>query len=273
MVQDWLITRVCPYLLDPAVLPNTYVSRPILGTDARWLCNPYQYPHARPYWFGRLESIGLDNYLRRRLTPGDTFVDVGANCGQYSVLASALVGPRGRVLSFEPSGSMFRKLQTHVDEMRIENIEVFNKALGEREVECELQFNCQSPGSSTFQSRREGVDQIEVENCTMVIGDHLLAETKFPGSMTLKVDVEGFELSVIRGLASTIRNRASAVIVEVSPQWIGGLQGVTEMWNIFRESEFEAKIITEGTEPRVIDVDEIPLDRQCDVVFEKLRMN
>ena len=45
----------------------------------------------------------LTGYFVEHLRPGAVFVDVGANCGYFSMLAAGLVGPSGRVFSFEPN--------------------------------------------------------------------------------------------------------------------------------------------------------------------------
>jgi len=62
------------------------------------------------YLFGTWET-DLATFVRRRLRPGDTFVDVGANIGCISALASRLVGPRGTVVAIEPSPAIIAALQ------------------------------------------------------------------------------------------------------------------------------------------------------------------
>ena len=60
--------------------------------------------HAGAY---EIEIVAL---LRELLRPGDTFVDVGANIGYLSCVAAGLVGPSGRVISFEPAPGCFSRL-------------------------------------------------------------------------------------------------------------------------------------------------------------------
>lgn len=61
------------------------------------------------YLFGAWEPH-LTGWLRRRLRPGDGFVDVGANIGVFSVLAARLVGESGRVVAIEASADVHRRL-------------------------------------------------------------------------------------------------------------------------------------------------------------------
>ncbi|MEM6996443.1 MAG: FkbM family methyltransferase, partial [Myxococcota bacterium] len=66
--------------------------------------------------------------LLERLEPGDTFVDVGANLGYYTVLAAKKVGPSGRVFAFEPDPESFALLKRNVDRNGLTNITAENKA-------------------------------------------------------------------------------------------------------------------------------------------------
>ncbi|WTK83170.1 FkbM family methyltransferase [Streptomyces sp. NBC_01511] len=63
--------------------------------------------------FRRLGTT-LTRWMQGRLRPGDTFVDVGANIGYYSVLAAQLVEARGRVVAIEASPGFRQKLQQQV---------------------------------------------------------------------------------------------------------------------------------------------------------------
>jgi len=75
---------------------------------------------------------GLRNIIRRFLRPGAHFVDVGANSGYFSLLASNLVGPDGRVSSFEPSHIIREKLVRNIFlNSESSTIHVFDKAAWE----------------------------------------------------------------------------------------------------------------------------------------------
>ena len=56
--------------------------------------------------------------LSRVLRPGDTFIDVGANIGFFSLMAARLVGQAGKVLAFEPNRSVCKRLR-HACEMNL----------------------------------------------------------------------------------------------------------------------------------------------------------
>lgn len=77
--------------------------------------------------------------FRRLCTPGDFVADIGANIGWYSVIASQLLGPSGKVASFEPSAKNFSVLQKNsLASTGLAKIEAFNFALSDKETNSKL---------------------------------------------------------------------------------------------------------------------------------------
>ncbi|MYS71579.1 FkbM family methyltransferase, partial [Streptomyces sp. SID5926] len=83
------------------------------------------------YLFGAWEPH-LTAWLRRRLRPGDGFVDVGANIGVFSVLAARLVGDAGRVVAIEASPDVHRRLVGNARLNGLGNIRALNAAVSDR---------------------------------------------------------------------------------------------------------------------------------------------
>src|SRR5688572_10021896 len=103
---------------------------PILATPARgkrWIAGSG--PHS--CWLGWNE-ISKRRHFARAVRPGDVIYDIGANVGSYTILASVLVGDRGRVVAFEPVPENVRYLKEHVRVNGLENVSVIEKAVGER---------------------------------------------------------------------------------------------------------------------------------------------
>jgi hypothetical protein len=67
--------------------------------------------------------------LERYLQPGCTFIDLGANEGYFSVVASRLVGPRGKVISVEPQSRLQNIIRTNLDLNKCANVRVVKAAL------------------------------------------------------------------------------------------------------------------------------------------------
>lgn len=139
------------------------------------------------------------------------FCDIGANRGLYSLL---LAGLYARVVAFEPLDGNIRKLKSALDENGIDNVEILPLALGEAD------------GQAPFYLPPEGNDGVgsflpeHVQNSsrTEVIrirqGDSILQERNVrPG--LLKIDTEGYEWQVLRGLKATLERDRPFIVLEI----------------------------------------------------------
>ena len=79
------------------------------------------------YVFGVWEPT-ITSLVRQHLQPGDVFVDVGANIGYYSLLAAQLVGPTGKVISFEPSPTVRAQLEANIARNHLADRVIVNAA-------------------------------------------------------------------------------------------------------------------------------------------------
>jgi FkbM family methyltransferase len=170
------------------------------------------------YYWGRYGDACHREALRQLLDPGDTYIDVGANIGMHSLFASRLVGPAGMVLAFEPHPESFQQLSAHIAMNRIHWCEPLNVALSDCSAATILRQAEEHSGTATL---REGVSGRTFTINTRV-GDDVLAEREFPGKSILKVDVEGYEFHVLRGLRRTLE-RVHAAWVEVTPEWLSAM--------------------------------------------------
>jgi FkbM family methyltransferase len=129
-------------------------------------------------------------FARDLLRPGDGFLDVGANVGVYSVLALTRVLPGGRLLAFEPEGSLFERLVQNLKLNNAPNESAKRVAIADREGTCFFTSGRDALGSIVD----EGDGAVEVPMSSL---DALVSE---PQSFHVgKVDVEGHELPVFLG--------------------------------------------------------------------------
>jgi FkbM family methyltransferase len=167
--------------------------------------------------------------FRGRLGTGDVCVDVGAHVGYYTLLASTLVGPTGHVYAFEPVGDVYETLRVNVARNDARNVSTFAVAAGSEEGTGVL---LRAPGASPLTSslsprmlesphgaRSENFVATEVP---VVAVDDVLPADSLPRVRVVKIDVEGHEVEVLRGMERLLGVGARiAVFVEVSPQWAG----------------------------------------------------
>ena len=165
--------------------------------------------------------------LSRRLETGDVCIDVGAHVGYYALLASKGVGPSGHVYAVEPSARVFEDLSSNLALNGATNVTAVNRAAGE---DTGVAVLYEAPGPSPLTSslcsrmlemphaaRAEEFVATEVPLATVdgIVPEHLRARVR-----VVKIDVEGYEIEVLRGMSSILGSAGRlAVFVETSPDW------------------------------------------------------
>lgn len=145
--------------------------------------------------------------LKRVLAKGGVFVDVGANVGAYTLVASEQF--RATVLAYEPHPATFALLQENLRRNQRQNVIATCAAVGD---EVGLLSISDTPGSSTTHvaSGKEGaVIQVPVVRLDVEL------ERREMIADAIKIDVEGFEYPVLRGAGDAL-SRATLVFVEVN---------------------------------------------------------
>jgi FkbM family methyltransferase len=156
------------------------------------------------------------------LLPGDVIYDIGANYGLYSVALAKKVGEQGQVIAFEPIKRNFERLSANIQLNGVKNIRCFPYALGERAEKGEMYIDEEHPWcSSLLDHRPDGPRTLPVEAVEVVVGDSFRAAHSLPVPRGVKIDVEGFEYSVMRGLQWTLGDKRCAFLAcEVHPQYL-----------------------------------------------------
>lgn len=151
-----------------------------------------------------------------RLRPGDTFIDVGANSGFFTLLASTRVGPAGKVWSFEPVPSMRGRLQTNLALNDTHNVVVHDIALSNTTGECV--FHEGPPGHKGLSSLRALSNEARSFAVTTRPFDELVPEN-FRVKL-IKIDVEGAEQLVIEGMRRLLSRQRPDIVVEVTDKYL-----------------------------------------------------
>ena len=155
---------------------------------------------------------GTIQLLGKFLKPGSTFLDIGANIGLMSSIASKYVGEHGKVLAVEANPKTVELLQHNLALNDCKNVEIFSLALGKEPGKATLyeNWNVNRGGASLLaQEESEG---IEVPVDTI---DDLFKNDRID---VLKIDVEGFELEVLKGGIDVLKKQQPVLIIEVSEQ-------------------------------------------------------
>lgn len=159
------------------------------------------------YYFGLLEFEDMC-FLIHLLRDVDLFVDVGANIGSYTILASGHVG--AKTISIEPLPSTFRRLENNVRYNDLDHrVTLCNQGVGEDEGK--LWFTTSLDAMNHVATESDYGDKLEVPVTRL---DDLLGDQQ---PLCIKIDVEGFEARVLDGSTQTLGASAlRAVILELN---------------------------------------------------------
>jgi FkbM family methyltransferase len=163
-------------------------------------------------------EIRLARFLMKNLRPGDTFCDVGAHFGYFTLLASQLVGENGRVIAFEASRSTFGILKKNT--MQAANVTALHRAASDENKT--LVFNEFPALFSEYNSlvlpeiknaawlKNNPPQRIEVQG--QRLDDFFENEKHIP--QIIKIDVEGAEPQVLRGMEHFLKNHSPTLVME-----------------------------------------------------------
>ena len=133
--------------------------------------------------------------LRRELKCGQTFIDIGAHVGYYTLLASRLVGEPGIVHAFEPDSENFAILEKNIKAAGCVNVFPMNAAVSTRTGMANLYVNPKNSGDNRLFYPEADWRKVQVE--TICLDDFFSA---YSGRIDfVKCDAQGHEPSILRG--------------------------------------------------------------------------
>ncbi|MCA9217237.1 MAG: FkbM family methyltransferase [Planctomycetales bacterium] len=159
---------------------------------------------------GKGYEARYDRDLSSLIRSGDIVWDIGANQGMYTTVFSQAVGRTGHVYAFEPSEKNYTYLSDATKTCT--NVTLCPFGLADRDGEAWFAQGEDNLGAtSRISEKRDDTNRIEIRS-----GDALIKAGAFRPPNVVKVDVEGFETEVLRGLSESLRNTETrAVGVEV----------------------------------------------------------
>jgi FkbM family methyltransferase len=159
-----------------------------------------------------VKEAGTRAWIVSEVKPGEVFYDIGANIGLYTIMAAQQVGSEGRVYAFEPHGANFARLVDNIaaNDLAL-TVSPCSFALNDRSGLIPFNYISLMIGSSNSQlgSLRDGEEQefrpeLSEPKAAMALDD-LIAGHDFRPPHHVKLDVDGNELLVLRGMARTLQ--------------------------------------------------------------------
>jgi len=210
---------------------------------------------------GLIYEPEVSSYIIKNLKLGETFMDIGANNGYYTVLAADLVGPSGKIISIEPNPNAFRRLMHNVKFNNLSNVVTLNVALSDHDGNAIIYLNKGSDDGQASLIKSVHVQplgQIELKRF-----DHLFIDEKIS---IVKMDVEGSEINIIKGMENYLKSHKEVkIVMEWNPTYRTNdeFNYLSSLFNINlllpdKELGFKIKEITEFKE----------LFRLCNLLLE-----
>lgn len=164
------------------------------------------------WYFRRWYEIDTQSAIISLLPENGTFIDIGANCGMASLSAASAVGPGGRIIAFEPNPAIAAINQAAMSRNGLQSVvTLHNAAIADRNGEMDLYIPASNHGEASlatdFRDRAGQKVSVRVSD-----GSELAALDCID---LVKIDVEGFELTVVKSIAPTLERLKPFVISEV----------------------------------------------------------
>lgn len=182
----------------------------------------HSFRHKGYWWYGARREAETMEAFRRVLRPGDTVVEVGAHIGYIALFFSHLVGPRGRVVTFEPGENNLPYVRANVAPHA--NVRLVEKAVGDRAATMKLNLEDLTGQNNSLIDHFEGLaanqraaavpTEVRAVDVEVVTLDAFCAAEGLRPAL-VKIDVEGFEHEVLLGAREVLATHRPVVMVEV----------------------------------------------------------
>lgn len=203
--------------------------------------------------------------IQKRLKPGDTFIDIGANVGFYTLIASKAVGNAGKVFAFEPAPETMAALRTNIGLNGGENVQPVQIALSDRAGDAQLFVDAANNSGAT--SLRSSPNASRPTTVILETYDTYAATHAIPNPALIKIDVEGAETAVLKGMTSLLRHRPP-MIIEVSELSLTQMgSSKEELFGIMEGAGYRASLLSQ---PRQSIYSGANIFFQYDVLFDPI---
>jgi FkbM family methyltransferase len=155
--------------------------------------------------------------LSQLLSAGDTFIDIGANHGSFSIAASKLVGITGRVISVEPQPHLAKIVEKSLSINALGDFQVYAIAVGNVDGEIELLIPQGTSGSAGIFAEHSATDQFTGIMVPLKRIDDFIEWQDWAGKVLIKLDIEGSESAFLMGAAKMIKQLKPTLIMEIHP--------------------------------------------------------
>eukprot|EP01037_Dinobryon_pediforme_P013983 gene13983-14100_t len=181
----------------------------------------------------------INKLIRISLKYGGNALDIGGNIGLQSIRMAQATGLSGKILAFEPLNYLQQKFRKNLALNGVTNVQLLPYALSNHETITDYKVNTSSWNQGTF-SLRQNEQTGEIQQVTVKVADELPEIQELTSINLIKIDVEGFEFNVIRGLSQTIRKHLPRIIFEYDANyWLANNQNIGECYDFLKSLGYQ----------------------------------
>lgn len=202
--------------------------------------------------------------LAELLKPGDIFVDCGANIGIWSLVAAAAVGPLGAVFAFEPNPLTADKLFDNVHRSGFGNVNIRRAALGSAPGEVYLLAESAHNLSRIVNKITSATVKVPVITLDSAMGNKQIAGCK--------LDVEGFELQILKGAENLLRNQQFWLSIEFnSLQANANTLGQWDVHRLLKAAGYVPRLFKNALRPTSLNIlpDSFTINGYCNLFYKR----
>jgi FkbM family methyltransferase len=235
-----------------------------------------EWSERQTYFLGRYFDLATQHFLLDSVHPGDTLIDVGGNIGMITLLGARLVGPAGKVITFEPNPDAADRIHQSLQDNAIPNVTLHRVALSDQPGQLTLSVITPHTGMGTLANVEDAHKPLVSATHTVAVhrGDDLI-DPNLPGAVTIKIDIEGFECRALRGLLQTLRRHKPAIITEVSdPHLRRAGANAQELFDLLHAENYKSYLLTSRRRPlglrhrlSLLPIDKPPATDDADVAW------
>jgi len=162
--------------------------------------------------------------FKKHIKPGYTVFDLGANEGYYSLIASKLVGDKGKVISFEPMPENIGLLKKHIKINNVNNVIVESKAVSDFTGSLKFSNTADKAGNTYLNSSPKFISSENTITVDTIKLDDLMQQASFTPPDFIKIDVEGAEFDVLSGADKLIKKYKPVILIATHDFHVPGVK-------------------------------------------------
>lgn len=164
------------------------------------------------YFLGEYEKPELKT-IQLFLKKDSTFIDLGANFGLYTLNASRLIGKKGNIISFEPFSKNYKSLMDNITINNLQNVQTEKLAIGEKNGNINLYYDERENNLGMVSTKN--IENSSKEQVKIVSIDSYLQNKYLSHIDLIKIDIEGFEYSALKGMRATLIRYKPTILIEI----------------------------------------------------------